>query len=174
VIDPLMVESIEPRTGRNPAIGADLAPPSAGPNANPINGHEWNVFDRADLQYACIFPKADHATCLPDAEYNAAVDAATDDGVPNCDCTYYGGDTEAGNPLCQNPDTGEYDMTQRYAKAYPSIRPLQALEQFAKVNPASNAIVASICPKETTNKDLDDYGYDPAVATIIDRLKEQL
>ena len=176
VIDPLMYESIDPRTGTNPAIQAALAPPGSEHLANPINGHEWNVYNRGDLQYACIFPLPDGTEdCPTDEEAEAARnDPATfETGVPNCDCTHYGGDL-ASNPLCQNPNTDEFDMTQRYAKAYPSVRPLQALEMFARKHPQSNAIVASICPKEVSDNTLPDYGYNPAVATIVDRLKEQL
>src|SRR4029079_7779363 len=38
--DPLMIESVAPRSGTNPRTGAALAPPEAGPGANPVNGHE--------------------------------------------------------------------------------------------------------------------------------------
>ena len=54
--DPLMQESIDPRTGTNPITGAAIAPPSASVGANPINGHEYDNPKRCDLQYACIFP----------------------------------------------------------------------------------------------------------------------
>jgi hypothetical protein len=43
-----------------------------------------------------------------------------------------------------------------------------------EVNATKNAIVASICPKEPDDESKTDFGYRPAVATIVDRLKEQL
>jgi hypothetical protein len=48
-----MIESIDQRTGTNPATGTALSTIAGG---NPINGNEWTITDRADLQYACIFP----------------------------------------------------------------------------------------------------------------------
>ena len=51
--DPHMIESITPRSG--------LPGPASGPNADPMNGHEWDPSmasptPNADLQYACVFP----------------------------------------------------------------------------------------------------------------------
>ena len=158
--DPLMVESVEPRSGTHPVTGEAVAGINAGYMANSINGHEWNIFDKADLQYACIFPK-ESETC-PEQQ-------PAGEQPKNCDCTStsYGGD-EAGNPLCQ-AQNGDYDRTQRYAKAYPSLRQLQVLNLFG-----DNSIVASICPKQLDNPNASDYGYNPAVAAIVERLKEQL
>ena len=53
--DPLMIESVEPRTGTNPITG-DVLVTSAQPLANKINGHEQSIPQRDDLQAACIFP----------------------------------------------------------------------------------------------------------------------
>ena len=158
--DPLMVESVEPRSGTHPVTGEAVAGINAGYMANSINGHEWNIFDKGDLQYACIFPK-ESETC-PEQQ-------PAGEQPKNCDCTStsYGGD-EAGNPLCQ-AQNGDYDRTQRYAKAYPSLRQLQVLNLFG-----DNSIVASICPKQLDNPNASDYGYNPAVAAIVERLKEQL
>ncbi len=164
-LDPLMVESIAPRTGTNPATGENLAGTGAGYLANSINGHEWNIADNSDLQYACIFPLAQSEDCITEAEFRERDNAG--EAVPNCDCTDFGGD-EYQNPLCQAMNDS-YDMTQRYAKAYPSLRQLQVLYDYG-----GNSIVASICPKETQNQSARDFGYRPAVAAIIDRLKEQL
>ncbi len=163
--DPLMLESVTPRSGTNPATGEALANPGAGFLANSINGHEWTVADNSDLQYACIFPLADQKPCISQEEFRNLIDTGA--AVPNCDCTDFGGDMFQ-NPLCQ-AQSGAFDQTQRYAKAYPSLRQLQVLYDYG-----SNSIVASICPKETTNQNARDFGYRPAVAAIIDRLKEQL
>jgi hypothetical protein len=162
--DPLMVESVTPRSGTNPATGEALAGVDAGFLANSINGHEWNIEDQSDLQYACIFPLPEPQDCIDLEAFNALTDMGQ--AVPNCDCTEFGGDTYK-NPLCQ-AQGGGYDQTQRYAKAYPSVRQLQVLYDYGK-----NSIVASICPK-TTDSSAPDFGYRPAVGAIIDRLKEQL
>jgi hypothetical protein len=38
----------------------------------------------------------------------------------------------------------------------------------------ANSIVASICARNVTNPAASDFGYRPAIAAIVDRLKEQL
>ncbi len=164
-LDPLMIESIEPRTGTNPVTGEALVGIEGGFMANSINGHEWNIEAHDDLQYACIFPLPNEVECEDQAVVEAQLDAG--EAVPNCDCSEFGGDLYK-SPLCQAPN-GSYDQTQRYAKAYPSLRQLQVLRDYGK-----NSIVASICPKETDDTGAADYGYRPAVGAIIDRLKEQL
>jgi hypothetical protein len=84
------------------------------------------------------------------------------------------------SPLCQKAD-GTYSGTQNFAKAYPGTRELLALRYFHEASKAvdskgNNAIVASICPKDLTyaNRDSTGYGYNPAVAALVDRLKEKL
>src|SRR5690606_3015578 len=98
--DPLMRESVEPRSGTNPATGEALAPPDSGFRANSINGHEWNIADKSDLQYACIFPLIEEKECISQELYRELSDNG--EAVPNCDCTDFGGD-EFRNPLCQAP-----------------------------------------------------------------------
>ena len=164
-LDPLMRESIVERTGVNPRTNEALAPSSSdSPRANSINGHEWNIEGTDDLQYACIFPS--QAKECPTRAENAEANE-NNEQVPNCDCTD-GEDRDLRNPLCQ-AENGDYDLTQRASKAYPSLRQLQALQAYG-----DNSIVASICPKETQDRDKLDFGYRPAVASIVDRLKEQL
>ena len=150
--DPLMEESIDPRTGSNPITNDALAPPGANANTNPINGHEYDIPGRDDLQYACIFP-------LGTPRQNGQ------------DCGNYGQqDVSPNKPLCQNPADNSYGTTQYFAKAYPGLRQLQVLKDYG-----SNSIVASICPKVTTGSDTDpSFGYNPAVGAIIERLKEVL
>jgi hypothetical protein len=161
--DILLHEQVEPRdtTAANPAPGGNAAPPTANRNANRVNGHEWDTSsDYADLQYACIFPIEPK-----DCPANVPDDANAQN--KNCDCTVYGNDEDK-NPLCQDAQNN-YGLTQYYAKGYPGIRELQVLYGYQ-----SNSIVASICPKVTDNKNSPEYGYTPAVAAIIERLKEQL
>ena len=89
-----------------------------------------------------------------------------------CDCN--ASEQAYNRPLCNYP-AGGGDGTQTDAKAYPGVRHLQVLKGFG-----NNAIVASICPKNvveaqgTTRAEDPAYGYNPAVAAIIDRLKEAL
>ncbi len=145
--DPLMIESVEPRTGTNPITGDPIVT-SAQPLGNLINGHEQSIPKRDDLQFACIFPLPMERDCSTGLEVS-------------CDC----GDPLNDSPLCQvNPVTGE-PTTQVYAKAYPGIRELQLLEQLG-----SQGIVASACPAQLDDPAGVDMGYRPALAAISDRL----
>jgi hypothetical protein len=164
--DPLMVDQTDERSGKNPITGDALVPStSMNPKANPINGHEHSNVDKKgqpvnnDLQYACIFPLSKPITC----------DQAALDANKGCDC--FQGDVDAGynRPLCQPPAGGPAGTTQSYAKAYPGLRELEVLKDFK-----DNSIIASICPKISDDKTKPDYGYNPAVKAIIDRLKEAL
>ncbi|HEY5372561.1 MAG TPA: hypothetical protein VIK01_02700, partial [Polyangiaceae bacterium] len=159
--DPFMVETTDPRTGTNTIAMPPVAiAPATSTNqqANIINGHEYNPTD--DLQYACIFKLKTPRTCMA--------------GDTACDCApdKAGATTTlmtANSPLCQG---GAAITTQSYAKAYPGVRELQVLKDLG-----DNAIVASICPKVVTTADPNsdpNYGYNPAVGAIIERLKEAL
>jgi hypothetical protein len=166
--DPFMVETTgvpTPRSGTNPNVAVQIVPAnSMNPTASAINGHEQNIPDLADLQYACTFKLATPKPCMP--------------GDSACDCSpTKDGDasavTMANSPLCQPPGGGAAGTTQYYAKAYPGARELTVLRDFK-----ANAIVASICPKVSvaTGDPTSDpnYGYNPAVGAIIERLKEAL
>lgn len=163
-LDPLMIESRVPRTGKNPITGDVLAPPgtsSAGQNA--INGHEWNTDASAqngvsfgDLEYACVF----------DLKAQDQRDCGTSTGA--CDCAQ--ADTDGSdNPLCQSPSTGAYGKLQRRAKGYPGVRELEVLKGVGE-----QGIVASICPAPELDTLARDYGYSPAIGALIDRLKHKL
>jgi hypothetical protein len=143
--NPLMIESQFPRPGVE--------------RGNPINGREYTTLDGetpSDLEYACIFPLTaprDCSTRMPS----------------ECDCT----PGEQDRPLCERePGVSTPGTTQYWAKAYPGLRQLQVLHDFGR-----NSIVASICAR---NVDIDtrdgraDFGYRPAVDTIVERLKERL
>jgi hypothetical protein len=166
--DPFMIETIgavggtpvpgeAQRSGANPIVPSISITPPGGAR-NDINGTEQNIVNRDDLQYACIFD------LVPDTACNTA----NQDG---CDCN--AGTEEAYNrPLCQYGAAG-MDGTQTHAKAYPGTRHLQVLKGYG-----ANSIVASICPKNVMAQgDMaqdPDYGYNPAVNAIIERLKEAL
>ncbi|HVZ36701.1 MAG TPA: hypothetical protein VG963_29935, partial [Polyangiaceae bacterium] len=106
-----------------------------------------------DLQYACIFPLTEPRSC-----------AGTNDS--SCDCAEQRDD----QPLCeQHPGVDAPTTTQYWAKAYPGLRELEVLKGFG-----DNSIVASICARNVTDLAKPDFGYRPAIASIVDRLGEQL
>jgi hypothetical protein len=158
--DPFMVESIQDRTtiaGLSPAHPAgaavgSLAPATATRLENPINGHESAGVE--EPQYACIFPKTP-TTC----------EGSSLSGPP-CDC--YATHASLNRSLCEG-------NVQTHAKAFPGTRQLEVLRGVGMRT--KNAIVASICPKVTDAADPaadPDYGYNPAVTAVIERLKEQI
>ena len=148
--DPLMIESIDPRTGVSPVIGAPLTP-STEPLANSVNGHEYSIPQRDDLQYTCIFP-------LP----GGAERDCTSNEYEVCECKNAANDS----PLCAvNPGTGN-PTTQVRARANPGIRQLQVLRG---VGP--QGVVASICAAQLESPDGVDFGYRPAVRAIVDKWK---
>lgn len=153
-LDPLMIESIDPRTGENPITGDVLVAPDASQAppryANPINGHERLVPDRDDLQYACIF---DLKEPRPNQD------------VLGEDCYQ---STAAQNPLCQDAN-GEFGLLQYAAKAYPGTRHLEVAKGLGE-----QAVVASICPANLQDPTAPDYGYRPAIGAIVERLKKSL
>jgi hypothetical protein len=143
--DPLMVESIEPRSGMSPITGDAIAPPNAGYYANAINGHEKNVPANDDLQYACIFKLPVPRECAS-APFNVY-----------CDCRNA---NETSKPLCQAPD-GKYGTLQYSAKAYPARRELSLLSKIG-----AQAVVGSICPAQLSDPKSRDYGYRPGFAAM--------
>jgi len=143
--DPLMIESIDPRTGQHPITQEAVAPPGAGTGANTINGHEYSIPARSDLQYACIFELI----------------APRDCSVPNvssCDCS----DVTNDNPLCQN-EFNQFGTTQYRAKAYPGIRHLQLLQSLD-----GRAVLGSICPAQLSSPSQLDFGYAAAVRALVE------
>jgi hypothetical protein len=159
--DPFMVETPAVRSGTNAIAGVSIsAATSSNPHDNPINGHEHNIPNLDDLQYACTFPLKTPKTC-------------TDADGQSCDCAPRNGNSQAvvdaNSPLCQG---GPTINTQTAAKAYPGTRELSVLQGLG-----DNAIVASICPKvidaaDPSHPSADpNYGYNPAVNAILARLK---
>jgi hypothetical protein len=147
--NPLMIESELARAGVE--------------RGNEVNGREYVTDDAnepgmaMDLQYACIFPLPEPRDCST---------ARPGDG---CDCA----PTDLDRPLCErDPGVSAAGTTQYWAKAYPGTRQLQVLEAYGK-----NSIVASICARNvdiTTQNSRADFGYRPAVDSIVERLKERL
>src|SRR5205823_1600708 len=59
--------------------------------------------------------------------------------------------------------------TQRFGKAYPSVRELSVLRGLGK-----EAVVASLCARNLSDPTRQDYGYRPAFDRIADRLRSSL
>jgi hypothetical protein len=159
--DAFMNESITPRSGENPLTHDKITPASStDPTANPINGHEQNMPELDDLQFACTFPLATPKACM--------------NGDSACDCSAdkSGGSssvTAANSPLCQPPTGGPAGTTQYYAKGYPGARELRLAQLLG-----DRAVPASICPKTLTDATSADYAYVPAFNALIARLATTL
>jgi len=156
--DPFMIESPLARPGKNPiTMDAIMPASSTSQTASPINGHEQNLPKQDDLQYACTFALTTERPC------------PAGDTTCDCDATK----AQASNtPLCRLKTADPPSYVQTFAKAYPGTRELQVLQALE-----AQAIVASICPKVRSADDpLSDpnYGYNPAVGAIIERLKSPL
>lgn len=159
--DPLMIESWSPRSGMSPLTGRALVPASSqDPTANSDNGHEQNIPNLDDLEYACIFPFVTPEPCMPgDSE---CVCSPTKDGDISAV-------TEANSPVCQPPSGGPAEKTQYFGKAYPGARELTVARALA-----GRAVPASICPKNATQAAAASYGYVPALDALVDRLAATL
>lgn len=142
-IDPRMVQSVAPRAGR-PAASS-----TSGDNFVGSEPRDWDTRGM-DLQYACTFPLRTERTC------NAG----------ECDCN----DPRFGSPPANPPLCGATGKTQLYAKAYPTPRELRVARLLGK-----QGIAASLCPisleANVGGAPNPLYGYRPAMATILDRLK---
>ena len=151
-LDPFMVESIVPRSGSNPAAGVAISAP--GSNAlNPINGHEYNVLQNDDLQYACITP-------LPEPR-----DCDTNPEGTGCDCEGTETADQSRNPVCWSTTASSYGALQTHAKAYPGIRHLELMEYLGP-----RGVPASICSPNTGTPSLPNYAHQPAMRAILRRL----
>ncbi|HTV25703.1 MAG TPA: hypothetical protein VMG12_43705 [Polyangiaceae bacterium] len=146
---PFMIESALPRAG----VAA----------ANPINGREYDTGSDSggaaptpdDLQYACIFPLPEPRDC-----------DALDPNTQACDC--YAGDRD--RPLCEEaPGTSEAGALQRWGKAYPGTRELQLLRGMGE-----QALVSSICARNTSDPSASDFSYRPALAALVDGMEASL
>ncbi len=149
--DPLMIESIDPRTGTNPATGDPLAPPDAPRGANPINGHERDIPTRDDLQPTCIYQRPTPKDCTDEAS--------------NCACI---GTNIATNPLCQAPD-GTYGTIQYANRGLPGLRELEVVKGVG-----DRGVAASICAPETSDSGSATFAFKPAVDALLRALRGRL
>ncbi|MFO0740852.1 MAG: hypothetical protein U0270_33455 [Labilithrix sp.] len=153
-IDPHMIQSVKPReelvkTGGDPDL------PRGQNGDDKVHGREWNT-KKKDLQYACTFdlPPGKERQCAGNSD--------------SCDCSddpSQAGKAAGNPPLCATDGSA----TQIKAKAYPTIREFQVVHALG-----DQGIISSLCPIQLTDKDKPTYGYRPAVATIIERLKNAL
>jgi hypothetical protein len=162
-IDPHMIESYQPRQGI-PEEG------SAGATITGDEGPDWvtdgetpqRVNLPIDREYACIFKLTTPRNCDPTNTANAESD------ISSCDCSTSGLAANAIPAVCDKSNP----LQQDYAKAYPTVRELLLANKLG-----SQGIVSSLCPIDLTDNAAGNdplYGYRPAVATIIDRLKASL
>jgi hypothetical protein len=147
-LDPHMIESISPRSGTDPVSGVALAPPGSPPGADAINGHEYSIPKHDDLEYACVFDLTTPRDC-------------SQPGIVSCDCY----DPSNDNPLC-DPNN---KTKQLRAKAYPGLRELSLLESVGK-----QGVVTSICARQVVDPKGADYGYIPAMQSILAELGARL
>ena len=133
------------------------------PPGNVINGHEWSTAAQVngvprtpdDLEYACILP-------LPTPRDCALADPAT----TACDC--YPGSTN--RPLCEEtPGLSAAGTVQYWGKAYPGTRQLEVLHELG-----SQAVVGSICARNTTSPQSTDFAYRPSIAALVDSMAPSL
>lgn len=154
--DPHMIEQIDPRPAgaKDPITGDAIAPPGSPAGADKINGHEYTNKLRDNLQYACVFD-------LPPV---AVRDCSQ--GQIACDCD----NPQNDDPLCSaNPNDGNQPTLQTRAKGYPGLRHLQILKGLG-----DQGIVASVCAKQVGDPGAPDFGYRPAVAAIVERIRGHL
>lgn len=150
--DPFMQESTVPRSGVNPFSTERITDSDSG-QRNEINRHDWNIPKQEDLQYACVFPLHEPRDCsyVPDEV--------------GCDCRPDNIEAGEQNPLCEDPETGEYSELQQFAKAYPSLRELDVARLLGR-----RAQLGSICAANVTDPQAPDYAHKPSLQLVLDHL----
>jgi hypothetical protein len=172
-IDPHMIESYAPRSGL-PVAGAGATiqgdeAPDWYTDGNPSSTFPQRVNLPVDREYACVFKLATPRNCDPNNANNSEAD------ISSCDCSTAGpGGTAPTLPADHVPAVcdAQNPLQQDYAKTYPTIRELLLAEKLG-----TQGIVSSLCPIDLVDNTAGNdplYGYRPAVASIIDRLKTSL
>ncbi len=142
--DPFMLDTIAQRSGMNP-LTRDAILPATATTTNVINGHEQNIVNNDDLQYACTFELPNPIPCS----------MSNQDG---CDCN--ASEQAYSRPICQYAGTG-FDGTQTHGKAYPGRRELEVARRMG-----DGAVLASICPRTLEDQNHPSYGYIPVMRAI--------
>jgi hypothetical protein len=131
----------------------DARPGLPGPDAeymtDPIHGHERTIVNRDDLQHACIFELPEPPPC---SDYD-------------CDCYRTGPNDN--NPVCQTPT--RYERTQHFGRAFPGLRELSLVKGLRL-----QGGLASICPRNLSDKSAQDYGYLPAFEVLATELSKHV
>lgn len=149
---------IDPHMRQSPWRRPGLAPVTASDDADPVHGREWTT-EGTDLQFSCTFPlfeRDDTGNAVPVRRPCSEDDRR----IGFCDC-----DGTKDTPLCDTDDR----TVQIKGKAYPTRRPLMVAKELDV-----QGIVASLCPKQLTTPEADDYGYRPAVRAITSKLERSL
>jgi hypothetical protein len=155
--DPLMVESIDPRTGTSPVTQAPLvSADSTDPLANPSNGHEQNTPERDDLQYACTFALPAPRDCSKGGDESCTCTPAPDGSTTDL--------SAMNSPVCQPPSGGPAGTTQYFGQAYPGTRELLFAQALG-----NRAAPGSICPKQSVGEG-PSFGYIPALSGLANRI----
>ncbi|MCL2726435.1 MAG: hypothetical protein FWD69_18605, partial [Polyangiaceae bacterium] len=147
-ISPYMIQSTTPRGQGIPGPSASTTFGENGPD--PVVGRDYDTAG-TDLQYACTFD-------LPATTPNPCADTSS----LSCDCS-----STLSPPVI--PPLCSAQGVQTKAKAYPTIRQFQVVKALG-----NQGIIASLCPIQLTDNTRSDYGYNPAVAAIVTRLKNAL
>jgi len=152
-----------PEVASQPRVLPTLAQMVESPSAragvlagNPLNGRDFDTSRGGsrpdDLEYACIYPLRQPKDC-----------AALDPNVDNCACYAESNST----PLCeQTPAVSVAGTTQYWDRAYPGARQLQVLR-----GQGDKAVVASICPRNLSDGAAVDFGYRPALSSLLERIE---
>ena len=116
---------------------------------------------QVDREYACIFPLSDSAGAA------TSRDCTLQQNANFCDCPHTAGSLTSTElpPICDQTT----NTKQVAAKAYPTIRELPWLVRWAP-----RASSSSICPIHVADNATHDdplFGYRPALAAIVDRVK---
>ncbi|MCC6647422.1 MAG: hypothetical protein IT374_17850 [Polyangiaceae bacterium] len=181
-LDTLMVEAVTSRfkPGLTHVVTGE---PLEDGKWNSVNGSEYESY-KQDLMFACIFPLPKEEVDAQNCNAGNCADCQDPGSVDNNVLRKDGQATmplakDSKNPLCAPPvdaanpsgpgQYGKYDAKQYRAKAYPGLRFLDVMKRYGE-----KSIPASICAANVTDPSAPDYGYRPAVATIVDRLKEGL
>ncbi|MGO9835943.1 MAG: hypothetical protein ACLP1X_17200 [Polyangiaceae bacterium] len=159
-IDSHMIESFQARSGIPVCPAAPDGDGVCDWVTNSGAGHILNV----DREYACTFP------LVGTNGQPTTRDCTLAQNQNFCDCPHMAGTVSPAQlpPICDQTTI----TNQVGAKAYPTIRELELAHLMG-----NQGIVSSICPIDVADNAAGDdplYGYRPAVAVIIDRLKTAL
>ncbi len=156
-IDARMIASQEPRTeAALRDLGYDPSKVVGGPSAD----LDWDAV-RGDLMFACTFD-------LPPDLQREPTAALADSTI--YDCSRFWDAPLCDKRLAKNDGTDRSLRRQVKGKAYPTTRELAVARALD-----NQGIVGSICAEKATGDPNDPaFGYNPAVATIVDRISIEL